>query len=253
MKITIIQRTMLCLTMTVCAFLQCTDAFTTAPSKPTLSQLSTTTSLEAASRRGVLGKIRGAVVGAATLTAFRQGPAVASAEETPVTTDGRIVELQVSNVDGVQGKTGTVKIQLRPEWAPRGVKRFEVRTLFSVFSLLLWYFAWCSHVYCSFVSLCRSSRKKSSSTKHVYFACFLALSHSLASMVTPRFRASGDPRASLMILSRSAIRGARWSLPQLDQILGLLKYFSTLEPMAMLSWTSKGFRLSVRSSKAWIL
>ena len=88
--------------------------------------VSSSTSLDAASRRGVLGRIKGAVLGVATFGAFRQRPSVALAEEIPETTNGRIVELQIANLEGVEGKTGTVKIQLRPEWAPRGVKRFEV-------------------------------------------------------------------------------------------------------------------------------
>lgn len=41
--------------------------------------------------------------------------------------EGSIVELQVANLDGVEGRTGTIKIQLRPDWAPRGVQRFEVQ------------------------------------------------------------------------------------------------------------------------------
>lgn len=105
--------------------MQPTDAFTTA-SSPFVSGRPSTTSLEAASRRGVLGKLRQAILGSATVGAFRASPSVALVDETPVTTDGRIVELQVANLGGVEGKTGTVKIQLRPEWAPRGVKRFEV-------------------------------------------------------------------------------------------------------------------------------
>jgi hypothetical protein len=72
-----------------------------------------------------LGNIKRAVVGAATLAVFRQGPKVAFADDSVATT-GRIVELTFANLEGIEGNTGTVKLQLRPEWAPRGVKRFEV-------------------------------------------------------------------------------------------------------------------------------
>lgn len=108
------------------------DAFTSSAitsSSPlnTLPVPQSTTALEAeSSRRGVLGRLRGAVVGAATLSIFR--PQIALAEHAPATTTGRIVELVVENVDGVEGKTGSIKLQLRPEWAPRGVQRFEVST-----------------------------------------------------------------------------------------------------------------------------
>jgi hypothetical protein len=77
------------------------------------------------SRRKVLGNFRRSVVGAATLSVFRQGPKVAVADDV-IPTTGRIVEMTIANLDGIEGNTGTVKIQLRPEWAPRGVKRFEV-------------------------------------------------------------------------------------------------------------------------------
>lgn len=87
------------------------------------------TTLHAASRRGALDKIKGAVFGAATLAVFRQGPEVAVADDT-VPTAGRIVELTVANLEGIEGNTGTIKIQLRPEWAPRGAKRFEVCIFF---------------------------------------------------------------------------------------------------------------------------
>jgi hypothetical protein len=65
-----------------------------------------------ASRREVIGVgFTAAVVGAL--------PAIAE--------EGSIVELQVANLDGVEGRTGTIKIQMRPDWAPRGVQRFEVQ------------------------------------------------------------------------------------------------------------------------------
>ena len=111
----------------ICAVsLQSINAYVSGPvSLPITASTSSTTRLDAASRRGVLGKLRGAFVGIATMTAFRQ-PEVASAEETPSAINGRIVELQVANLNGMEGQTGTIKIQMRPEWAPRGVKRFEV-------------------------------------------------------------------------------------------------------------------------------
>ena len=41
---------------------------------------------------------------------------------------GRIVEMEVSNLDGEEGKTGIVRILLRDDWAPLGVARFQVST-----------------------------------------------------------------------------------------------------------------------------
>jgi len=38
-------------------------------------------------------------------------------------TSGKIVEIEVKNLDG--GAAGTIKIQMKPDWAPRGVARFE--------------------------------------------------------------------------------------------------------------------------------
>jgi hypothetical protein len=44
---------------------------------------------------------------------------------------GRVVTFTVQNLDGDSdaSQSGTVKIQLAPSWAPRGVARFEVRTV----------------------------------------------------------------------------------------------------------------------------
>lgn len=77
---------------------------------------STALSAEPASRREAMNfAVTAAIVGTASLTkpAFADDAA------------GSIIELQVANLDGVEGQTGTIKIQLRPEWAPRGAQRFE--------------------------------------------------------------------------------------------------------------------------------
>ena len=76
-------------------------------------------------RRSILGNLRKAVVGTATLAAFRQKPAPVNAEDI-LASPGRTVQLEIANLEGVAGNTGIVKIKLQPEWAPRGVKRFEV-------------------------------------------------------------------------------------------------------------------------------
>ncbi|CAJ1946293.1 unnamed protein product [Cylindrotheca closterium] len=78
-------------------------------------------------RRSILGNLRKAVVGSATLAAFRQKPAPVNAEDI-LASPGRTVQLEIANLEGVEGNTGIVKLKLQPEWAPRGVKRFEELT-----------------------------------------------------------------------------------------------------------------------------
>jgi hypothetical protein len=76
-------------------------------------------------RRSVLGNMKKTLVGAATLAAFRQKPAPVLAEDI-MQSPGRVVQLEIANLEGVEGNIGIVKIKLQSEWAPRGVKRFEV-------------------------------------------------------------------------------------------------------------------------------
>jgi peptidyl-prolyl cis-trans isomerase A (cyclophilin A) len=39
--------------------------------------------------------------------------------------EGRLIEFTIANLDGEEGRTGTIKIQTHPEWAPIGVERFH--------------------------------------------------------------------------------------------------------------------------------
>jgi peptidyl-prolyl cis-trans isomerase A (cyclophilin A) len=122
------RKTMLLAAISACLSLQSHSfTFTSVPAATFQRPISTTTALNAQGgfiRREVFKTVRRGVVGVVSLATFTKRPQLAVAEENSITT-GRIVELTVSNLDGVPSKTGTIKIQLRPEWAPRGVKRFE--------------------------------------------------------------------------------------------------------------------------------
>jgi len=63
------------------------------------------------------------LLGASVLVGVGRKPLPVFAEETDTSPSGNVIEIKVNNLDG--GATGTVKIQMKPEWAPRGVARFE--------------------------------------------------------------------------------------------------------------------------------
>lgn len=66
----------------------------------------------------------------ATIAAFvRTAPAVADETTATAPQDANVILLEIQNLDGVEGSSGQVKIQMRPDWAPRGVQRFEVSML----------------------------------------------------------------------------------------------------------------------------
>ena len=80
-------------------------------------------------RRELFSGIRRVIVGAGTAAvAFRGTKGLpVFAEENDARGAGNTIEIQVANLDGNPGGTGTIKIMMRPDWAPRGVARFEVR------------------------------------------------------------------------------------------------------------------------------
>mmetsp|Transcript_11025 Transcript_11025/g.22849 ORF Transcript_11025/g.22849 Transcript_11025/m.22849 type:complete len:276 (+) Transcript_11025:162-989(+) len=72
-------------------------------------------------RRGFFASVK-KLFGASVLVSGLSGRSLpAFAEDTSAS--GNIVEIEVKNLDG--GSAGTIKIQMKPDWAPRGVARFE--------------------------------------------------------------------------------------------------------------------------------
>lgn len=85
----------------------------------------TTTALQGMRRRDALDWLKRTLLGGAGVVASAVPPAVAADDDAV----GKVVTLQINNLDGLEGQTGVVKIQLQPSWAPLGVQRFEVSLL----------------------------------------------------------------------------------------------------------------------------
>lgn len=122
-------RRLLCLCIGVFQLVFCTTtvhAFANTHHTCTLPRRKST-ELSAARRREVFKGLRRAIfAGALFPSAFQKEAALA--EEAP--TNGRVVEFELAGLTTTRtggAKSGKVKVQLRPEWAPRGVARFEVR------------------------------------------------------------------------------------------------------------------------------
>ena len=99
-----------------------------------LPPASSSTSLHMGERREFFKNVRQTLLStsgvlAGSFVAFNsQGTPIAHADDASPTTTGRIVEMELANISGQEGESGKIKIQLRPEWAPRGVQRFEELT-----------------------------------------------------------------------------------------------------------------------------
>lgn len=104
------------------------DAFSTGPALAQIPRRSSTTlhlkDNNDQERRGFFSSVK-RLFGASVLvagTGVKPLPVLADETDTS-SSGGRIVEIQVSNLDG--GESGVIKIQMKPDWAPRGVARFE--------------------------------------------------------------------------------------------------------------------------------
>jgi hypothetical protein len=85
------------------------------------------TKLDASKRREIFKWAKKAAVLGLGFKAASGGAATQPANAVVEALTGRVVTFLVNNLGGEEGKRGTFKIQLAPEWAPRGVARFEVR------------------------------------------------------------------------------------------------------------------------------
>lgn len=82
---------------------------------------------EEGSRRGFIATVKRLFLGVGGVSTLGGRPLAALAEDTDSSQSGNVVEIQVSNLDGNPDSKGTIKIKMKPDWAPRGVARFEVR------------------------------------------------------------------------------------------------------------------------------
>lgn len=77
-------------------------------------------------RRGFFSTVKKFLGASALVAVGGSKPLPAFAEETDTSPSGNIIEIKVNNIGVDSDKSGTIKIQMKPEWAPRGVARFEV-------------------------------------------------------------------------------------------------------------------------------
>jgi hypothetical protein len=94
----------------------------TTPHDDTSSYRETTGSsqLSQVSRRDTLASAISLIP--ATAIVSSSGSTVAVAEDN---NEGRLIQFDVANLDGIEGNTGSFTIKTHPSWAPRGVQRFE--------------------------------------------------------------------------------------------------------------------------------
>ena len=79
-------------------------------------------------RRDLFGNLKKVFFAGGAMSFFKSSEPALAEDATPSPVTGKVVVMEIGNVGGEEGKTGTIKIQLHPEWAPIGTKRFEQLT-----------------------------------------------------------------------------------------------------------------------------
>lgn len=80
---------------------------------------------DSSKRRDFLNAIKRVFIGTGGAAVLNQDSVRAAfADDAPAS--GKVVEITIANLNGDPGKMGKIQIALRPDWAPRGVARFEV-------------------------------------------------------------------------------------------------------------------------------